>query len=69
MMRNNTHYHSRIQENIDEEFKRLAVTNIGQELANLALDTLYPSLNEKNKREVKEIIIENFEKFKEEHKK
>ena len=55
--------------NIDEEFKRLAVTNVGQELANLALDTLYPSLNEKNKREVKEIIIENFEKFKEEHKK
>ena len=55
--------------NIDEEFKRLAVTNIGQELANLALDILYPSLNEKNKREVKEIIIENFEKFKEEHKK
>jgi len=55
--------------NIDEEFKRLATTNVGQELANLALDTLYPSLNEKNKREVKEIIIKNFEKFKEEHKK
>ena len=43
--------------------------NVGQELANLALETLYPSLNEKNKREVKEIIIRNFEKFKEEHKK
>ena len=55
--------------NIDEEFKRLATKNVGQELANLALETLYPSLNEKNKREVKEIIIRNFEKFKEEHKK
>jgi len=55
--------------NIDEEFKRLAIVNVGQDLANLALETLYPSLNEKNKREVKEIIIRNFEKFKEECKK
>ena len=55
--------------NIDEEFKRLAIVNVGQDLANLALETLYPSLNEKNKHEVKEIIIRNFEKFKEECKK
>ena len=54
--------------NIDEEFKRLATKNVGQELANLALETLYPSLNENNRQEVKEIIIRNFEKFKEEHK-
>jgi DNA repair exonuclease SbcCD nuclease subunit len=50
-------------ESIDDDFKRLATENIGPELAKMAFEKLYPLLNE-NKKEIKEIIMKNFEEFK-----
>jgi hypothetical protein len=51
--------------NIDEEFRRLATKNVGEELAMLAFEKIYPALNE-NKQEIKQIIIKNFEDYKKE---
>ena len=51
-------------ESIDEDFKRLAVENVGPELAKMAFEKLYPLLNE-DKKEIKEIIMKHFEDFKE----
>jgi len=48
---------------IDEDFKRLATENVGPELAKMAFEKLYPLLNE-DKKEIKEIIMKNFEDFK-----
>jgi len=50
-------------ESIDVDFKRLATKNVGPELAKMAFEKLYPLLNE-NKKEIKEIIMKNFEEFK-----
>ena len=50
-------------ESIDVDFKRLATKNVGPELAKMAFEKLYPLLNE-NKKEIKEIIMKNFEDFK-----
>ena len=50
-------------ESIDEDFKRLATENVGPELAKMAFEKLYPLLNE-DKKEIKEIIMKNFEDFK-----
>ena len=50
-------------ETIDESFKRLAIENVGPELAKMAFEKLYPLLNE-DKKEIKEIIMKNFEDFK-----
>ena len=49
--------------NIDEEFRRLATKNVGEELAMLAFEKIYPALNE-NKQEIKQVIIKNFEDYK-----
>jgi hypothetical protein len=54
--------------NIDDEFRRLATKNVGEELAILAFDKIYPALNE-NKQEVKQVIIKNFEDYKKEKQK
>jgi len=51
--------------NIDEEFRRLATKNVGEELAMLAFEKIYPALNE-NKQEIKQVIIKNFEDYKKE---
>lgn len=51
--------------NMDEEFRRLATKNVGEKLAILAFDKIYPALNE-DKKEVKQIIIKNFEDYKKE---
>ena len=50
-------------ETIDESFKRLAIENVGPELAKMAFEKLYPLLNE-DKKEIKEIIMKYFEDFK-----
>ena len=50
-------------DNIDEDFKRLAVDNVGPELAQIAFEQWYPLVNE-DKNEIKEIIIKNFEDYK-----
>ena len=50
-------------DDIDEDFKRLAIENVGQELAQVAFEKWYPLINE-DKDEIKEIIIKNFEDFK-----
>ena len=50
-------------DNIDEDFKRLAVDNVGPELAQVAFEQWYPLVNE-DKNELKEIIIKNFEDYK-----
>ena len=41
---------------------------MGEELAILAFDKIYPALNE-NKQEVKQVIIKNFEDYKKEKQK
>ena len=50
-------------DNIDEDFKRLAIDNVGPELAQVAFEQWYPLVNE-DKNEIKEIIIKNFEDYK-----
>ena len=54
-------------DNIDEDFKRLAVDNVGPELAQVAFEQWYPLVNE-DKSELKEIIIKNFEDYKKRNK-
>lgn len=54
-------------DNIDEDFKRLAVDNVGPELAQVAFEQWYPLVNE-DKNELKEIIIKNFEDYKKRNK-
>ena len=50
-------------DNIDEDFKRLAIDSVGPELAQVAFEQWYPLVNE-DKNEIKEIIIKNFEDYK-----
>ena len=54
-------------DNIDEDFKRLAMDNVGPELAQVAFEQWYPLVNE-DKSELKEIIIKNFEDYKKRNK-
>ena len=49
--------------------RRGAIEDVIRDGETQADTQIYFEVNEKNKREVKEIIIRNFEKFKEEHKK
>jgi uncharacterized coiled-coil DUF342 family protein len=50
-------------EDIHEKFRELATKNVGNELAELAFDKIYPATDEKEG--ISEIIIENYKKFKE----